>query len=873
MADGMINLTIDGAPVSVPPGTLVIEAAKQAGVLVPHYCYHPGLPVAGVCRMCLVEVEKAPKLQIACATTVTEGMVVKTQTAPAKSARQSVLEFLLINHPLDCPICDQAGECELQDFVFQEGRRGTRYGEYAKRFNPVEDFGPDVLYVPNRCILCTRCVRFMEDVAKEPVLNVSERGDRAFIGIHPEARLDHPWAGNVVDLCPVGSLLSKDFLHKARAWELDKTASICTGCSQGCNISLDTRDEVVVRVRPRPNLEVNRYFICDHGRMHYRWMNRGDRIEAPLIRRDGELQATDWDEAFDRVVGILRGAAEGGKAVALVSAGASSEALAEAKRLLSGFSWTGAFQIVMGEEAPLAGVPNLALRAERAPNAKGAENLGYTRDYTQALAAAKSAAVVLVLDEPDCAVATNGALIYLGTALSQDAACRRADVILPIANVAEEEGTFVNRDGREQRYYQAKPAPGMAQPASWVLGQLVDALGLAGAVGGGAMTFFILSSAIKVFVVFNLIMVGVALLTLLERRVCAWMQDRLGPNRVGPQGIFQPAADGLKNFLKEETSPAMADKALFTLAPIVSFVPALLTFAVIPFASPLPTRWGLVPMVVADLPVGFLYILAISSLGVYGIVLAGWSSNNKYALLGGVRASAQMISYEIALGMSTVAVLLLAGNVTLSQVIAQQQQSLWFVLPLTIAFLIFFISALAETNRLPFDLPEAEGELIAGYHTEYSAMKFSMFYIAEYSNMVTASALMATLFFGGWDIPFTTWDSAGEPTVLKTIVTLLAFGAKTFFFIFTYIWVRWTLPRFRYAQLMALGWKVLLPLALLYIAVLAVAIWFVRVQIGWAYGPGMALVLFGLNVALLVPLVWWLDRGRLVSGSMPKETT
>ncbi|HLQ69601.1 MAG TPA: NADH-quinone oxidoreductase subunit NuoH [Gemmatimonadales bacterium] len=386
------------------------------------------------------------------------------------------------------------------------------------------------------------------------------------------------------------------------------------------------------------------------------------------------------------------------------------------------------------------------------------------------------------------------------------------------------------------------------------------------------MTFFIISSAIKVFAVFNLIMVGVALLTLIERRVCAWMQDRLGPNRVGPQGILQPAADGLKNFLKEETSPAMADKVLFTLAPIVSFVPALLTFAVIPFAAPLPTRWGVVPMVVADLPVGFLYILAISSLGVYGIVLAGWSSNNKYALLGGLRASAQMISYEIALGMSTVAVLLLAGNVTLSQVIAQQQQSLWFVLPLTIAFLIFFISAFAETNRLPFDLPEAEGELIAGYHTEYSAMKFSMFYIAEYSNMVTASALMATLFFGGWDIPFTNWDSTGDPSVLKTLATLLVFGFKTFVFLFTYIWVRWTLPRFRYDQLMALGWKVLLPLALLYITVLAVAIWFVRVQLGWDYGTRLALLLFGLNVVLLVPLVWWLDRGRLISGSMPQET-
>src|SRR5258707_4844441 len=474
MADGMISLTIDGAPVSVTPGTLVIEAAKQTGVLVPPCCYHPGLAVAGVRRMCLVEIEKAPKLAIACATTVTEGMVVKTQSPPAKDARQSVLEFLLINHPLDCPICDQAGECELQDFVFQEGQARTRYAEFAKRFNPVEDFGPDVLYVSNRCILCTRCVRFMEDVAQEPVLNVSERGDRAFIGVHPEARLDHPWAGNVVDLCPLGSLLSKDFLHKARAWELDKTASICTGCSQGCNITLDTRDEVVVRVRPRPNLDINRYFICDHGRAHYRWMNRGDRIEAPLIRRDGELKAVDWDEAIDRVAGIVRAAAGGGKAVALVSPGASSEALAAAKRLLSRFHWTGAIQLVMGGDAPLAGVPNLALRAERAPNAKGAEQLGYTRDYAQALATAKSAAVVLVLDEPDCAVETDGALIYVGSVLGEDAACRRADVILPIANVAEEEGTFVNRDGREQRYFQAKPAPGMAQPAAWVLAQLAQ---------------------------------------------------------------------------------------------------------------------------------------------------------------------------------------------------------------------------------------------------------------------------------------------------------------------------------------------------------------------------------------------------------------
>src|SRR2546422_5128016 len=224
------------------------------------------------------------------------------------------------------------------------------------------------------------------------------------------------------------------------------------------------------------------------------------------------------------------------------------------------------------------------------------------------------------------------------------------------------------------------------------------------------------------------------------------------------------------------------------LAPAMSFIPALLTFAVIPFATPLPTPWGEVEMVVANLPVGFLYILAFGSLGVYGIVLAGWSSNNKYSLLGGLRASAQMISYEIALGMSTVAVLLLVGNVTLTDVIAKQSASLftWNVFPLSLAFFIFLVAAFAETNRLPFDLPEAEAELIAGYHTEYSAMKFSMFYIAEYSNMVTASALMATLFFGGWDIPLTTWDNSGDPTVLKTVATAAMFFAKTFFFLFLY---------------------------------------------------------------------------------------
>ncbi len=505
MADGLINLTIDDTPVSVPAGTLVIEAAKQAGVLVPHYCYHPGLPVAGVCRMCLVHVEKQPKLAIACATQVTEGMVVKTQAPEAKSARQSVLEFLLINHPLDCPICDQAGECELQDFVFQEGRAGTRYAEYAKRFNPVEDFGPDVLYVPNRCILCTRCVRFMEDVAQEPVLNVSERGDRAFIGIHPEARLDHAWAGNVVDLCPVGSLLSKDFLHKARAWELDKAASVCTGCSQGCNVTLDLRDSTVVRVRPRPNLDVNRYFICDHGRANYRWMNRADRIEAPLVRDGGVLRATDWDEALARLRGLLQGAQ--GKAVTIASPRASTEALYLAQRAFSRFDWTGGFLMVMGETAPLSGVPNLALRAERAPNGTGAELLGYNAKLDAVLAAARKAAVVLLLDEAEVPVETAGALIYAGTVLPEHA--RNAEVVLPLTNVAEEDGTFVNRDGRVQRYFQAKPAPGMARPAWWVLGEMVAELEGAAHPASADAVFETLARAVDAFAGLSYASIGV----------------------------------------------------------------------------------------------------------------------------------------------------------------------------------------------------------------------------------------------------------------------------------------------------------------------------------------------------------------------------
>jgi NADH-quinone oxidoreductase subunit H len=380
--------------------------------------------------------------------------------------------------------------------------------------------------------------------------------------------------------------------------------------------------------------------------------------------------------------------------------------------------------------------------------------------------------------------------------------------------------------------------------------------------------WWLLFTIVKIVVIFTIYLVGVAFLTLLERKVAAWIQDRLGPNRVGPRGLLQPAADGLKNIMKEETYPGAAYKPLFVLAPALSFIPALMTMAVIPFGAPWYSRYGVIDMAIAPMPIGFLYILSISSLGVYGIVLAGWSSNNKYSLLGGLRSSAQMVSYEIAMGMATIPVLLLSGNVSLSAIVEQQTTGqwplAWNVFGCTLAFFIFMVSAFAETNRLPFDLPEAESELIAGYHSEYSAMKFSMFFIAEYANMVTASALMATLFFGGWDIPFTLWDNYAH-SLAATLATFVFFLVKIMFFVFLYMWIRWTLPRFRYDQLMSLGWKVFLPLALGYIVVMAATILGLSyagyIRGSWQFGA----TLLVLNIICLAIVFLILDRGRIVS--------
>ncbi len=338
---------------------------------------------------------------------------------------------------------------------------------------------------------------------------------------------------------------------------------------------------------------------------------------------------------------------------------------------------------------------------------------------------------------------------------------------------------------------------------------------------------------LKVVGVFGAVLTMFAYAVLAERKISAWIQGRVGPNRTAPPlalkipflgallqswGIFQPMADGLKAFLKEDFTPNYVRKAYFWLAPAISMVPAFLVLAVVPFGSKL----GNEPMVIANLDVGILYTFGIISLGVYGVVLAGYASNSKYPFLGGIRSSAQMISYEIAMGMSVVPLFLIVGELNLSDVITWQAKNGWLILYSPISFVIFLIAAFAETNRLPFDLPESETELIGGYHTEYSSMKFALFFMGEYAAMIAASAMMVTLFFGGWTLP-----GLSEPasSIAVGLLHIGIFVAKLLAFMVLFIWVRWMLPRFRYDQLMDLGWRRFIPLALANILVTAVVLW------------------------------------------------
>jgi len=338
---------------------------------------------------------------------------------------------------------------------------------------------------------------------------------------------------------------------------------------------------------------------------------------------------------------------------------------------------------------------------------------------------------------------------------------------------------------------------------------------------------FILASVIKSAIVLVVLLTAVAYTVWLERKVVGHMQNRWGPTRVGPFGLLQPAADGLKFLFKEDLTPPHVYKPLFLAAPLIAVIFALTSISVIPFGNPVWIFGYSIPLqITTDVNTGLLLILGVTSIGVYGMALAGWSSNNKYSLLGGLRASAQMVSYEISLGLSLVGVLIMSGSFSLRAIVDSQGGHFWGFIPRwniftgqIVGFFCYLMAAYAETNRIPFDLPEAETELVAGYHTEYSAMKFAMFFMAEYANMITVACVATLLFFGGWHGPV-----FGHSQILTAILPVFWFVAKVFAFLFLYIWVRGTLPRFRYDQLMAFGWKFLLPLALANVIATAIAV-------------------------------------------------
>ena len=317
---------------------------------------------------------------------------------------------------------------------------------------------------------------------------------------------------------------------------------------------------------------------------------------------------------------------------------------------------------------------------------------------------------------------------------------------------------------------------------------------------------------LKIVILLNAVLVSVSYMTLLERKVIALVQSRLGPMRVGPRGVLQPIADAIKLMLKEDITPARADKWVFTIAPMMVLVPALIVFAVIPFGPEVNLFGRLEPLYITDINVGLLYIVSVASLGVYGIILGGWASNSKYPLLASLRASAQLISYEVAVTMTLVSMIVTAGTLSMVGIVeAQRESGLCFLFIQPVAFVLFFIGGLAETNRAPFDMPEAEQELTGGFHTEYSGMRFALFFLAEYANMIVISSVATTLFMGGWLRPFPSVEALG---FLDLIPSWIWFIGKTFAFLYVFLWIRATLPRYRYDQLMRLGWKVLNPIAI-----------------------------------------------------------
>jgi NADH-quinone oxidoreductase subunit G len=481
-----VKITIDGKEVVTTKGKTVIQAAAEIGVAIPHYCYHPKLTIAGNCRMCLVEIEKMPKLQIACNTQVAEGMSVLTQSAKVLAARKSVLEFLLINHPVDCPICDQAGECWLQDYYMQHDREESRFdaGKVHDRKRTI--FGPNIVFDGERCIKCTRCVRFCQEITKTDELTVVNRSDQSTIDLFPGATLDNPLSANVVDICPVGALTDRDFRFKVRVWYLQKTPSVCPGCSTGCNISVETYQNRIARFKPRVNEAVNSHWICDEGRYCFHELAGGERLTTPMIRQEGGgLAPATWDKALQAVFSGLKAAQP--MAGILSGRNTNEEAFLFAK-LAKRIGADSALEVFY-QERELTPVQKILMSPDRSPNFRGARDMGVgdggfdgllERILTGHFASAYIVGEDLIASaaEPDKVRAALGELSFLAvqdTRLTETV--KLAHVVLPATHFGEKEGTYTNRQGRVQKVNAALIAPEGALQDSDIFIRLLDLAG------------------------------------------------------------------------------------------------------------------------------------------------------------------------------------------------------------------------------------------------------------------------------------------------------------------------------------------------------------------------------------------------------------
>ncbi len=500
----MPKITIDGQQVEVADGTTVIQAAQQAGIDIPHYCYHPDLPIDGNCRMCLVEVEKMPKLPPACATIATEGMVVRTTTEKVKQAVRGVLEFLLINHPVDCPVCDQAGECRLQDYYMVYGLHTSEIPlEMKVRKRKVVDLGEMVVLDQERCVLCSRCIRFFDHVTGTGEMQFFGRGDHVVIGTFDDRPLTNPYSGNVVDVCPVGALTSRDFRFKCRVWFLHSTDSVCGGCSTGCNVRIDHRHGIIFRTLPRRNVDVNRSWLCDEGRLSFHEIAAGERIVRPLSKgREGMQAPVTWDDALSSIDSKLKeiGRVDGTDSIlGFASPSATNEALFLFKRYLAEQLDVNLFEFRLdSEDKKVTQKEDEVLRhMDKHPNSTGAMKLGLMSEDLGGIGAAISAAragrlkaaVIMYLkplvgrpDDQDTEARIAelvGSLEYSVVLASHKADWQSAaSVLLPAAAWSEEEGTYTNFQGRIQYAHKANSAAGEILPVWEIFAKLLYASGV-----------------------------------------------------------------------------------------------------------------------------------------------------------------------------------------------------------------------------------------------------------------------------------------------------------------------------------------------------------------------------------------------------------